>query len=240
MRQSEDLTGKVYGYLTVLRRAGSQKGRARWLCRCECGQEKAVSAHDLKSGHVKSCGCMLYENGGHNRVDLSGQRFGKLTALYPTKKRDARGSVVWHCTCDCGGVIELTQAELAHGNYKSCGCMKTENQMKISTRLHRIDGTCLEILERRKHRCDNKSGFRGVYQTEKGRYRVDIGFKGRRFYLGTYDSYDEAVTVRTDAEHKLHDGFVKAYREWHDGGEKTKFIFDVEKTPAGNLVIKRK
>lgn len=237
--KAEDLTGKVYGYLTVLHRTSSQKGRVCWLCRCRCGKEKAVSARDLKSGHVKSCGCMQYEH-GHNRVDLSGQRFGKLTALYPTEKRDGRGSVIWHCKCDCGSVIDIPYAELVYGNYKSCGCMKKENQKKLPARLHRIDGTCLEILERRKHRCDNRSGFRGVYRTDKGRYRVDIGFKSRRFYLGTYDSYDEAVTVRTDAEQKIHDGFVKAYREWHDNGEKTKFIFDVEKSPEGDLVIKRK
>lgn len=238
MRIVEELTGKAYGHLTVLSRAESRKGRSCWLCRCECGKEKVVSAHDLKSGRVKSCGCMQYEH-GHNRVDLSGQRFGKLTALYPTEKRDGRGSVIWHCKCDCGHTIELSQAELVYGNRKSCGCMKTENQKKLPARLHRIDGTCLEILERRKHRCDNRSGFRGVYRTDKGRYRVDIGFKGRRFYLGTYDSYDEAVTVRTDAEQRIHDGFVKEYREWHDNGEKTKFIFDVEKSPEGDLVIKR-
>lgn len=94
--------------------------------------------------------------------------------------------------------------------------------MKISTRLHRIDGICLEILKKRKHRSDNRSGFRGVYRTNTGRYRADIGFKGRRFYLGTYACYDEAVAARLDAEQKIHDGFLKAYREWHDNWEKTK------------------
>ena len=69
---------------------------------------------------------------------------------------------------------------------------------------------------------------------------VDIGFKGRRFYLGIYDTYDEAVAVRLDAEQKLHDGFLKAYREWHDKGEKTKFIFEVERSHAGELLIRRK
>ena len=239
MGRYDDLTGRVYGRLKVMYKAASHKGRTCWLCRCKCGKEKIVSAHDLKSGHVKSCGCMKYER-SYNFVDLSGRKFTRLLALYPTEKRDVHGSVIWHCKCDCGNTIDVTQANLVYGNYKSCGCLKAEKKKKISSRLHIIDGTCIEILKKRKYRCDNKSGFRGVYRTDAGRYRVDIGFKGRRFYLGIYDTYDEAVAVRLDAEQKLHDGFLKAYREWHDKGEKTKFIFEVERSHAGELLIRRK
>ena len=55
------------------------------------------------------------------------------------------------------------------------------------------------------------SGFRGVHQLKNGRYRVDIGFKRKRFYIGSFDDYDEAVRMRLNAEHLLHDGFVEAY-----------------------------
>ncbi len=34
-------------------------------------------------------------------LDLTGQRFGDLTALRPVDKR--RGSIVWECSCECGG-----------------------------------------------------------------------------------------------------------------------------------------
>ena len=46
---------------------------------------------------------------------------------------------------------------------------------------------------------------------KNGRYRVDIGFKRKRFYIGSFDDYDEAVRMRLNAEHLLHDGFVEAY-----------------------------
>lgn len=210
---AEDLTGQVFGHLTVLRRTENRGGRTCWLCQCDCGREKAVTAHDLKGGKVKSCGCRAHDH-SHNRVDITGRRFGRLTALYPTDKRDRRGSVYWHCRCDCGNETDITEASLMHGNYQSCGCLKAENQQSITEKLHRVDGTCVEILEKRKHRCDNTSGFRGVYQMKNGRYRVDIGFKRKRFYIGSFDSFDEAVQMRLSAEHLLHDGFVEAYYEW--------------------------
>lgn len=105
----------------------------------------------------------------------------------------------------------IANPQVFKSNYQSCGCLKAENQQNITERLHRIDGTCVEILEKRKHRSDNTSGFRGVHQLKNGRYRVDIGFKRKRFYIGSFDDYDEAVRIRLNAEHLLHDGFVEAY-----------------------------
>lgn len=55
--------------------------------------------------------------------DLSGQRFGKLTAIEPTEKRK-NGYVVWRCRCDCGSECEVAAGILASGGTKSCGCLK--------------------------------------------------------------------------------------------------------------------
>ena len=56
-----DLTGNIYGRLTVLSRAESIKGRAVWDCACSCGGAKAVAASELKKGGTKSCGCLANE-----------------------------------------------------------------------------------------------------------------------------------------------------------------------------------
>ena len=40
----------------------------------------------------------------------------------------------------------------------------------------------------------------GVFRTKNGRWRVSIGFKGKRYYIGSYESYDEAVEMRVNAE----------------------------------------
>lgn len=53
-----DLTGQKFGRLFVIRREGSKRGHAAWLCRCNCGGMSIVSACDLQDGHTKSCGCL--------------------------------------------------------------------------------------------------------------------------------------------------------------------------------------
>ena len=211
--QAEDLTGKSFGRLTVIRRAKNRHGRICWLCRCECGNEKEITAHDLKAGKVKSCGCLKYER-EYTRVDISGRQFGRLTALYPTERRDKHGTVYWHCRCSCGNEAEVSESSLMSGNCKSCGCLKKENQKNISKQLHMVDGTCVEFLEKRKHRRDNKSGFRGVYQLKNGKFRVSIGFRGKRISLGTFEKYEDAVETRLAAEDKIYGGFLEQYKKW--------------------------
>lgn len=60
MKKTADITGETFGMLTVLRRAErSGPGAAKWLCRCQCGVEKVVIGHHMKTGSTKSCGCLL-------------------------------------------------------------------------------------------------------------------------------------------------------------------------------------
>lgn len=62
MNKIRDLTGQVFGKLTVVSFAGSgssNRRRAMWLCKCECGNEKTVAGYKLTSGRTKSCGCLF-------------------------------------------------------------------------------------------------------------------------------------------------------------------------------------
>lgn len=54
-----DITGQVFGDLTVLFRVDvdSYRNCALWLCKCICGNEIVVRATALRSEHTKSCGC---------------------------------------------------------------------------------------------------------------------------------------------------------------------------------------
>jgi len=98
-------------------------------------------------------------------------------------------------------------------NTKSCGCLKKEAQANLPQTLHHIDGTCIEFLKR-KQRSDNTSGHTGVYKMKNGRYRTGIGFKGKRYSLGIYDTFAEAVKAREYAEDVLHKAFIKEYNQW--------------------------
>lgn len=59
------------------------------------------------------------------KIDIQpGTRFGKLTVIQETAKRDKDGSVCYKCRCDCGGTITVSASRLRKGDNKSCGCLK--------------------------------------------------------------------------------------------------------------------
>lgn len=64
MGKYQDLSGKKFGMLTALYRSENQNGRTMWMCKCDCGNTKAVEAYALKNGNTRSCGCIpkLYPN----------------------------------------------------------------------------------------------------------------------------------------------------------------------------------
>lgn len=63
-----------------------------------------------------------------SRLDLVGQRFGRLTVRHEVDPYVAPGGKStrrWYCECHCGGSKTVTQNGLRYA--KSCGCLKQEN-----------------------------------------------------------------------------------------------------------------
>lgn len=61
---AEDMVGRKFGRLTVLRKDGEtkeRKHRVKWLCRCDCGVTTSVYTSNLLKGITKSCGCLFKE-----------------------------------------------------------------------------------------------------------------------------------------------------------------------------------
>lgn len=57
-----------------------------------------------------------------NRIkDITGKKFGKLTAIEFAIRRD--NMTFWHCKCDCGGLTTVASSNLQSGNVRSCGCL---------------------------------------------------------------------------------------------------------------------
>jgi hypothetical protein len=127
-RDRVELGGQRFGRLEVLR-AYSENGRTggtRWLCRCDCGNEKDVLAASLVSGKTKSCGCLNREETSQRlSVDLTGQVFGKLTAVRVGNRVGPAGLIGWVCRCECGKEPTISVASLRNGNTTSCGCVNT-------------------------------------------------------------------------------------------------------------------
>lgn len=57
----KDMTGRKFGRLTVLRFSHMIGKHSYWVCRCECGNSHTTRSDSLKSGAVKSCGCLNQE-----------------------------------------------------------------------------------------------------------------------------------------------------------------------------------
>ena len=58
------------------------------------------------------------------KYDLTNQKFGLLTALYPVRKA---GRAMWHCRCDCGQEYDATSYNLRKGITWHCGCQRRKD-----------------------------------------------------------------------------------------------------------------
>ena len=86
MSRFNDLTGKTFGRLSVLRRLsedeGAKRGCPKWLCQCECGKITHTASTKLVSGLTKSCGCLGLENATKAKIKHGDARFNNHTRLY--------------------------------------------------------------------------------------------------------------------------------------------------------------
>ena len=151
-----DLTSQRFGRLYVICRDLDKKDKSRqawWKCRCDCGNEISVRGQCLRNGNTQSCGCLgkekraeavkewLYseENKKHcqqisQKSNLLNQRFGKLLVIEKTDLRKYN-NIIWKCRCDCGNITYVPTNSLTKGDTKSCGCMKSFGEEKISSLL---------------------------------------------------------------------------------------------------------
>lgn len=64
----ENLIGKKFGMLTVIKFLYKKHSKQIFLCKCDCGKEKAIYSYNLKNGNTKSCGCLCKENSGNYKL----------------------------------------------------------------------------------------------------------------------------------------------------------------------------
>lgn len=126
-----DLTGKVFNEWTVLYRDINREQEMKkdkgysvvhWKCKCSCGTIKSIPGSNLTRGKTKSCGCVRPTP--PNFVDLTGQKFGRLTVFEREETR--KGIVYWKCYCDCGEKVTVQSGKLVGRHTKSCGCLQKE------------------------------------------------------------------------------------------------------------------
>lgn len=85
--------GKKFGRLMVFEAAGKNiHKQALWKCRCDCGTELIVPGYSLRSGHVRSCGCLkldlLSMKTGNKHPNWKGGRHVSYSGYWRVLRRD--------------------------------------------------------------------------------------------------------------------------------------------------------
>lgn len=142
MPKFQDLTGQKFSRLTVIELDKSSKN-IRWLCKCDCGTIKSILPGNLKTGDIKSCGCL-----NKSYEDFTGRKYGRLTVI----ERDyTKNRVHWLCICECGTKKSVGASDLKRGDSTSCGCLKSEVTIERNRVKEDLTGqvfTRLKVLSR--------------------------------------------------------------------------------------------
>lgn len=202
--------GQKYNSLTAVEFVERKNGRAYWLFRCDCGNEKVIVAGNVTNGHVKSCGCLAKKqariNGRKTFKDLTGKKFGKLTAISYCESKQA-----WLCQCECGNQCFVAQNNLCRKKNAtiSCGCAVS---LEAANEKNFVEDTNAGNIINNTAQKNSKSGVRGVY-LQNGRYNVWISFQHKRYYLGSTKDLEYAIKLRKEAEKRVYGDFIEWYQK---------------------------
>lgn len=223
---AKDLTGHTFGSWIVI---GASEKSGYVKCRCECGTVRDVYIQSLKNG--KSTSCQTCANrrmaGQRSQTFLrkrSEQYVGqiingwKIIKVY--KNQDAKGNDLF-CTAlcpNCGQEADMRIFQVK----KTSKCRKCTNNVKsCSDAIHRktdVNGSSLISVKMRldgKVNRNSSTGYNGVFK-DRNRYRAAIYFKGHRKYLGSYDTLEDAVAARKEAENLIYAPYLKEHEGWEE------------------------
>ena len=218
VKTKRDLTGVVFGRLTVIEQAedrvrpdGSRS--AQWLCQCSCGSlPKVISQLCILNGNTKSCGC-LHRDTVINRCTTHGKCH--------SKEYNSWYAMIVRCT------NPKSQAYHDYGARGISVCDDWLNSFEAfyedmgdkpeGYSLDRIDvngNYCKENCKwsargeqnyNQRKRKDNKAGKAGVHwSTEAQKWKASIQKDGKRVHLGNFIRLEDAVAAREAAEIELY------------------------------------
>ena len=135
--------------------------------------------------------------------DLTGQKFGRLTAVEKAGKYRDR-HILWLCECECGNTCQVPSNVLKKGEVRSCGCLLREAQHIPKNKKHGLSKSRIyQIWRDMRARCENENNKRYHRYGERGikvcdEWRSDF----RNFYEWAVENgYNETLTIdRKDNE----------------------------------------
>lgn len=160
------------------------------------------------------------------KLDLTGQRFGRLVVIRDSGERTNSKRIIWECKCDCGEISFVNLGALRSGNTKSCGCLRKEvNSKMMKTKSFHvetieakkgkslIEETSLGHLTQ-KMRSDNTSGHKGICWNKRNKkWQSQIKIKGKNINLGYFTDKQDAINARLEAEEKYFKPILEKYKK---------------------------
>lgn len=230
-----DAIGSTFGRFTIISKPIYKVGkdnreRKYYPCKCQCGEYRDVLSDNLLSGKSKSCGCLnneLFIQRTLDRATLNDYEFtpdicigytNKGIFLVDIEDYDKIKDFHWSINSD-GYVVDNNGVKIsriimdASSNIfvdHKHGCETRFDNRKSNLRLATVQQNNLN----RKTYTNNKLGVRGVSRAKNGKYVAHIGFNYKKIHLGTFDTLEEAIIARKDAENKY-------FGEWsYDNSQK--------------------
>lgn len=128
--------------------------------------------------------------------DISGQKFGRLIALYKLHNYNKQGSY-WLCYCECGNLTEVYLGSLQSGASASCGCLHTEKTKEIFIKHGKTNTRLYKIWKNMRQRCYKK--YNKYYKDYGGR-GIKLCDEWLNDFMSFYNwsmnnGYDDTLTI---------------------------------------------
>lgn len=203
-----DLTGQTFGFLTVEKLIGQNKGKASyWLCSCsKCEDNYFIVTHgrSLTSGDVKSCGCLAQEASLTSNLKHGMSKSPEYRAWASMLSRCGCESQSSYASYGAKGISVCKEWRVSFENFLQDMGLRPEG-----TSLDRID----PLKGYYKENCEwSNNKMQG---NRKGKFKTNTtGFKGVSNYRG--GTYLACLTVKGERYAKV--GFATAVQAalWYD------------------------
>lgn len=90
------------------------------------------------------------------QIDMTGQKFGRLTVIAHAYYDSTSHQSIWKCQCSCGKITYVNRSNLIRGMTKSCGCYNIESLKRCKTHGFNSKDRLYRIWSGIKSRCYNK------------------------------------------------------------------------------------
>ena len=227
MSKGLNIEGCTFGYLTVIKRTGSNKyGKSLFLCKCKCGKTIECVGSSLVSGLTTSCGCKQksiarqygLNSKKTNSYDLSGEYGIGFTTntnqkfYFDVEDYEKIKDYCWYESKN--GYIESRTKD--KNQYKSISLhrlvLDVNNKTKVDHIKHQIKDcrkTNLRVVNDSQSAMNkgmyknNTSGHKGVYfNKQTSKWTASISKNNVKIYLGCFEDINDAIRVRKQAEEK--------------------------------------